>query len=134
LGSLLNTDVAGTGNPAQVVYDHLKEDVAGQSPVVCVASQGFLPHQLSFGDDHNDDWAGEYRFMIFIFVAREDEEVAEDALDDTIEAVFQVLAENRSYSTYWKKIEFGAPSEVTTIAMGGDPYWMEVLPITVGSY
>ena len=131
LGTLLTNNIVGA-NKAQAVYDHLKEDFEGASPVVCVASAGFKPKQLHFGDDIDANWGGEYSFNILTFVAREDEEVSEDALDNVIEAIFDVLANNRE-ATNWKDIEFGE-SGIDTYPVGGDPYWVEMFPITVYSY
>jgi hypothetical protein len=133
LGVLLSASVAGTDNPAQVVYDHLKEDFGGRSPVVCVGSSSVRVEQLSFGDDTEENYGGEYGLEIMVFAAREDEEVAEDALDDVMEAVFKVLAANKD-SNKWDDIGFSQASSIVPADVGGEPYWMEVLPITVISY
>jgi len=133
MGVLLAAGLVGVGLPATATYDHFKEDFDGQSPVVCVGAGGFRVEQMSFGDHTENNYGGEYRLEILIFVAREDEEVAEDALDDVIEEVFSILAANKQ-ATYWAELDFSADSTITPVTVGGDPYWMEILPVTVRSY
>jgi len=125
LASTLSTALTGAGNPAQVVYDHLKEDFSGQSPVVCVASAGTLPVEQS-----HTQWHAAYDMEIIIFVVREDEETAEDALDDVAETLFTTLEANKS-GDYWRALDFGTPSQIQPAVVGGEPYWMEPLTVTV---
>ena len=133
MGVLLAAGLVGVGLPAQATYDHFKETFDGQSPVVCVGAGNFRVEQLSFGDHTENNYGGEYRLEILSFVAREDEEVAEDALDNVIEEVFSVLAANRK-ATRWAELDFSVSSTITAVTVGGDPYWMEILPVTVRSY
>jgi hypothetical protein len=128
MGAVLNTALTGDGNPVQAVYDHLKEDFQGQSPVVVVASAGTRPLPQS-----HTHWRAEYNLEIIIFAVRENEEVAEDALDDVAEALFAALETNRT-TDYWRDLTFGTPSDVLPATVGGEPYWMEPLTVTVHSY
>jgi hypothetical protein len=123
----MNSTIVGTSNPAQAAYDHLKEDFQGQSPVVCVGSAGMRPIAAPPGG-----WGAYYQLEILMFVAREDEEVSEDALDDVAEAVFGMFEDNKAV-TEWRAVEFETMSNILPVVVGGDPYWMETLPVVVVS-
>jgi len=128
LGVLLNAGLVGTGLPVQAVYDYMKGTFDGQSPIVVVGSAGVEGEALTFQGSK-----ATYFYEVLSFVAREGEEVAEDALDQVAQKLYQVIEANRKTGN-WQWIGFAGRSKVVPAAVGGDPYWMEVLPVEVKVY
>lgn len=129
LGTLLSPLVSGAGHPAQVFYDHVVSTFNGQSPTVCLASAGTTPVPFTVKN---------YRYVhhihILVFVARDDAN-ADDTLDNCFLTIADAVEANRSTSN-WKVLRF-AEGERTTIdewVWGGDPYWVETIPVTVEGY
>lgn len=130
LGTTLTTALTGVGNPVQAVFDYFKSTFGGKSPVVVIGSSSILGEELTF-----TSWRATYGFDIVTFVAREDEEVAEDALDDVAQALYETLETNRGGGdANWQSLAYEAPSGVTPATIGGDPYWMEVTPVIIEVY
>jgi len=128
LGTLLSAEMTGTGNPVQAVYDYLKGTFNGQSPVVVVGSAGMESEPMTFRGSQVT-----YCFVILTFVTREGEEVAEDALDEVAQALYQVVEENRK-TTEWQFWGYDGRSRIEPASVGGDPYWMEMTPVVMEVY
>ena len=128
LGALLGSEMTGAGNPVQAVYDYLKSTFDGQSPVVCVGSEGVEAVPMTFQGSRPS-----YFFSILTFVTRAGEEVAEDALDEVAQALYEVVEANRKTDD-WKFIAYDGRSRVEAATVGGDPYWMEVTPVRMEVY
>jgi hypothetical protein len=129
LGSLLDTALTGDGNPAQDVFDYLNPDFAPRSPIVCIGSTSVQAFEQNF-----TSWYVQYGYEIVIFVAREDEQVSEDALDDTMQGVYETLQTNRVLSGWWENLEWGEASETMAIELSGHPYWVETISVIVETY
>lgn len=135
LASLLETNVAGTGNVAQAVYSSDRRDFAGQSPVVCVISAGRV--RTPFGMTKSK-WYNRVPIGVLLYVARSDGEAgytaenAEDALDDLERAVAAVVMDNRNHVGYWNNLEFGEEASVIApVVVGGQRYFLEILTVWV---
>ena len=135
LGGLLDTALTGAGNPAQDVYDYMKSDFNHLSPIVTVGSEGFSATEQDF----DGNWTIVYYYSVNIFVTRKTasgytEEDVEDKVDATMQATYETLLSNRSLSGYWGDLAIDGRSEVMPAEIGGDPYWMETIPVAVTVY
>lgn len=129
LGSLLSSALVGSGKPAQAVYDYLKSSFDGQSPVVIVSSSGFDGQVQT-----TTNWFATYDYEILVFVAREDTQLADDYLDETTQDVYETLRDNQQLAGYWNKLEWLDSTTIVPASVGGDPYWMEPIPVRVWVY
>jgi len=127
LGALLSPLVSGTGKPAQAFYDHLESDFDGKSPTVCLASEGTTPVPFTV-----KGWRYEHRIRILVFVSTDDAGV-DDTLDDCYQAIADGIEANRRTSN-WKDLRFNGPSQVDVYTWGGDPYWVEAIPIIIEGF
>ena len=127
LGTLMSPLVAGTGKPAQAFYDHLESDFDGASPTICLASEGSTPVPFSI-----KGWRYQHRLRVLVFVTRDDPN-ADDTLDDCYEAIADVIEGNRRTAN-WTDLQFNGPSQIDAASWGGDPYWIEAIPIIVAGF
>lgn len=127
LGTLLSPLLVGTGKPAQAFYDHTESDFDGRSPVVCLASSGTNPDPMTVIG---------HRYMhninILVFVARDDPN-ADDTLDTCYTTIADAVEGNRKTDN-WKDLNFNGPSNIVPVVWGGDPYWVEEIPVSVEGY
>lgn len=136
IAALLESALVGTGKPAEAVYDHLKPDFGGASPVVAVASAG----------SNRAAFAGrgprvEHELDIYVFVLRAEAGVEEsysaeeaDAALDAIEAkVAEVVAANEETAD-WHLAQYAGESTIITAEIGGEQYWMERIPLRFTLY
>lgn len=129
LASQLEGVLVGTGLPAQAIYSYQVGDFQGQSPVVVVSSGGSLRERLSF-----QGMKPKYTFTIHVFVLYADEagtwteQDAEDALDDIEEIIAGWVASNQK-SPYWEAVSFDAPSQTSSVMVGGKEYRTEVFTV-----
>lgn len=124
LGTLLSPLLIGDGNPAQAFYDHLESDFDGRSPVVCLASGGTnaIPQTLQ-GHRY------QHYVNVLVFVTRDDPN-ADDTLDECYEAIADAVEGNRK-TVNWKDLNFRGESRVDDTVWGGDPYWVEMIPLQI---
>jgi hypothetical protein len=127
LGTLLSGELTGAGNPAQAFYDHLESYFDGASPTVCLASAGTLPVNETLGGKRYI-----HHINILVFVARDDAN-ADDTLDNCFLAIADTVEANRKTAD-WKDLDFNGPSTVNEMVWGGDPYWVETIPVQVQGY
>ena len=120
--------MTGAGNPVQAVYDYLKGTFDGQSPVVVVGSAGVEGAPMTFQGSRPT-----YYLTVLAFVTREGEEVAEDALDEVAQKLYQVMEGNRRTGD-WQFWGYDGRSRIEPASVGGDPYWMEMTPVVVEAY
>lgn len=126
LAGQLQGALVGTGLPAQAVYAYQVGDFQGQSPVVVVSSGGTLRERFTFKGTKPS-----YTLTVHVFVLYADEtgawteENAEDALDDIEELIAGVLAANQR-SPYWEAISARAPSQTSSVMVGGKEYRTEI--------
>lgn len=127
LGTLLNSELVGDGNPAQAFYDHLESYFDGRSPVVCLASAGTLPVNATVQGKRYV-----HQIHILVFVARDDAN-ADDTLDNCYLTIADTIEANRKTAN-WRDLDFNGPSRVDEMVWGGDPYWVETIPVQVQGY
>lgn len=127
LGTLLSPLLVGAGKPAQAFYDHTESTFDGRSPVVCLASAGTTPQPLTVQGTRYS-----HRINILVFVARDDAN-ADDTLDDCFEAIADAIEGNRKTAN-WKDLQFDGDSTIVDVVWGGDPYWVETIPVRIEGY
>lgn len=135
LGILLDTALTGAGNPAQDVYDYMKSDFQHQSPIVTIGSEGFSAGEQDF----DGNWTMTYYYSVNVFVTRNTasgytEEDVEDLVDSVMQKTYETLLANRSLADYWNGLAIDGRSEIMPAKIGGDPYWMETIPVALTIY
>ena len=124
LGAAMGPVVAGTGKPAQKFFDHTESDFGSASPVICLSSRATTPLNLTVAESRF-----EHRYLAYVWVTRDDP-VADDTLDDCYQAVADFVEANKSGSS-WKVLDFDGPSTIFEDVWGGDPYWVEQIPLKI---
>lgn len=119
---------------AQVVYNHMKGDFSGQSPVVRVMSVGSERKRFTAEGDR-----ARFVLNIQLWVLYSDkhsgwtEEEAEDALDDLEHEVATWVVANRT-TDEWKDLEFLSVSNIQTAMFSGNPYLIEDIQISLKAF
>jgi hypothetical protein len=133
LATDLSTALTGAGNPAQIVYNHLKGSF-DESPALCVASVSMEQTDLVFGTGDDTD-AARYGYELMVFVDRDpdaayDEENAEDALDEMAQGIYEFIEDNTTKAGWWQRLTRTGPSNVIPGTVGR-AVWIEIHPITL---
>lgn len=133
LAALLETELVGSGLPAQALYDYKASDFDGQTPVIVVSSgpanrskQAQTTRVSSFVDLDID---------VFTLYAEESwtEENSEDKQDDLEKAIADVLMDNDTNDT-WAQLSFNGPSELDFTVVGGKMYRQETIRVQIQLY
>lgn len=116
---------------AQVVYDHMRSDFAGQSPVVRVMSGGSERRRFT-----TQGGRGDLLLMVQIWVLSVSpadnwtEADAENALDQLEWELAQYIDSNRR-SEVWQALDFDGRSRVEVVRLEGKPYLIEDIPLVM---
>lgn len=125
IGALINTDFT----TIEIVYDYLKTDFQGQSPVITIGSEGAHPEAQDFTQN-----MAIYTISVNIFVTRVEEEAAEDQLDAVMQEVFTFCENYRTLDGWWDDLTWPELSQIAPANIGGEAYWMESLVLRIYCY
>lgn len=134
LATDLATALVGTGLPAGVVYNHLRPTYE-LSPCVCVASAG-VDQSKEAPRNRAGTNVATYNFDLVVFVDRDTDanygaELAQDALDDVAQGIFEYLELNSYKESYWLDLQRNGTSSASPGTLGGRAVWAEIHPITL---
>lgn len=143
LADLLETALVGAGKPVQEVLDYKKGDLGGKSPVVVVTSSDNPSRRYDYAMG-SQKWRNVFTFDVLVFVADADDDETgsgwdeadvEDKLDDIEQAIAEVIATNQANAN-WTYITYGDQGTATVPVsdLGGNPYVVEIIPISVEVY
>lgn len=125
--AILQAEVAGSGNPAQVVFGGTTADAEGTFPAIILQS-------FSSGDRAKWQmacWEVDFLYKIMVFVpyaSRSDSWTplnANDKLDELEDRIARCFKKHRVETNYWQDIRYKRATEVNEVAMGGNSYLME---------
>lgn len=124
------------GDTVKQVYGYLPDSFDGVSPVIAVYASGSRRMGASnrFGNEHRV-----YIYLAAVYsvpnVAQITEEHAQQTLNNLSDGLDAFVERNRSLEGVWNVLGFLEEfSEVTPLNMGSQPYFVEIVPVTLTVY
>lgn len=114
----------------QEVYKSQPPTFDGQSPVATVHSGGVETPQETFGGDEDV----EMELLVTNFVKREEVDAAEDALDDLLVALIEVVLANDTAAGYWNDLQIRGATEPDYVMVDGEQYRSESVRVVATVY
>jgi len=128
LYALLNTELVTNNEIVQECFTYRPATFDGKSPVVCVTSAGSNRERLDYSGSRQNLFY--YTIHTFVLYAASGwtEANAEDRLDAIEQGIADVINDNPQTAN-WNDIDYDGRSTRTDVAIGGDEYIMEAIPI-----